>query len=738
MAFKKGFVTPHRALWLIWLAYILLGIVYNISLPLFEAPDEFSHFRYIHWLATEHRLPDMNEDLATVGHEVWQPPLYYAVVTPFVAGIEMSDLYTVAPVNQDWSAGAGINTHFHTEAEAFPYRYTALAVHVARFISTLIGSIAVISAYGLARLVAPGTAVLAAAFVAFNPQFLFISAAVNNDALATTFGGLALWFLVWLLFQPTQRLWQFALLGFLWGLLTLTKLSGLAFGAIILAGLALIVWRQRAWIPVILGGLVTLSTAVLTAGWWFWRNWYAYGDPLAWNEMLKPIAPLIRTEAISWVETFAYAAFLRLSYWAMFGYGIHATRLFYWFVWGVMLLAAAGLLLWIWRNSRHTWRQPETQAVLLLMLWSAVVFASLLRWMRLLTDTNQGRLLFPALVSLAVLLAIGIKAISRRSKWLQHAIFCALAMWAAALPWLAIQPAYAQPKPLPQTAVFPNPNQIQFGEEIWLAGFALADPTTKPGEAVTVDLYWGALKEIDQNYQVRLRLLDADWHTVASLATVPYQGRYATLLWQPGEIFLDRYTLPPTAENAVPGRGRAVVSLHPWDNLEESLPVVVNGLPVGNELTVAHLKITPLNPPNYQPEWEVNTTFGQEAILLGYDAPETAVSGTPLPITLYWQALKPGTRDYTVFLHLLNQSGNLVAQVDGPPQQDRYPTSIWDSGEQIKDQHIMNLPADLPPGQYRLVAGLYDLESGQRLPTHSATNATQPDDRANLLIINIR
>ena len=734
----KDIIIRHRALWLIWLVYLLLGVVYNTSLPLFEAPDEFSHFRFVHWLATERRIPDMVEDLPAVGHEVWQPPLYYALLAPFVAGIEMDDLYTVSPVNWDWPDGAGLHVHFHTQAEAFPYRHTALAVHLARFISTLIGSLAVISAYGLARLIAPGTAVLAAALVAFNPQFLFISAAVNNDSLAAAQGGLALWFLVWLTLQPTQRLAHFVLIGFLWGLLILTKLSGLAFGALIVAGLALILWRRRAWLSVILNGLAALAAAVLTAGWWFWRNWLAYGDPLAWEQMLAPIGPIIRTETISWGETLAYAAFLRLSYWAMFGYGIHATALFYWFVGGVTLLGTAGLLVWVWRRGRHTWNQPQTRAVLLLALWSVIVFASLLRWMRLLTATNQGRLLFPALVSLAVLLAIGIKAVSGRAKWPQYAVLCPLIMWAAALPWLVIQPAYAQPKPLPPTAVLPNPSQIQFGEEIGLAGFAVASATVKPGESLLVDLYWGALQEIDHNYRVNLRLLDADWYTIAHVGAVPYQGRYATLLWSPGDIFLDRYTLPPAAASAAPGRGRVVLSLHPWHEPETALPVTVNGVPVGNELTVAYLKIAPLNPPIYQPKWEINTTFAQEAILLGYDAPETAVPGASLPIVLYWQALAPSGRDYTVFIHLLDRDGSLVAQADGPPQQNRYPTSIWESGEQIKDEHILHLLPDLSTGSYQLVVGLYDLESGQRLPTLSAANDAQVGDSVNLFIINIR
>jgi len=733
----REFAGKHRALLLIWLIYLTLGVVYNMSLPLFEAPDEVTHFRFVSWLATERRLPDMVADLAAVGHQVWQPPLYYALVAPFVIGIDRSDLYSVSPFNEHWRAGAGINVFNHTRSEDFPYQKTTLAVHVTRLLSTLLGSLALISTYGLARLIAPSTAVLSTALVAFNPQFLFISAAVSNDVLVASLGGLAIWFLVWLLFQPGLRFWHFVALGCLWGLLTLAKLSGLAFGVVILVGLGLIAWQRRTWTTVLIGGSVALLTAVLIAGWWFVRNWLNYGDPLAWQQLMHPLAPLIRTNPISWVETFQYAAFLRKSYWAMFGHGIRAPESFYWFVLGVMTLSGVGLLVWLGKNGRRQWLQPRTQAILLLIIWSGIIFISLLRWMRLLRDTDQGRLLFPAIVSLAVLMALGLKTISGQTRWLQQAVLCVLGVWAAAFPWLTIQSAYAHPKPLPAAADLPNPLHAQFDHEIQLAGFDLTSSTVRPGEAVTIDLYWGALQTIRENYQVRLRLIDAEWHAVAQSATVPYQGRYATSLWQPGDIFRDRYVLPPVANDAVPGRGHLVVSLHPWRNLKDALPVTVDTIPVGNELIITNLKISPLQPLKYQPEQEVDANLGGRAILLGYDAPGTAVPGTSLPITLYWQALEPDGKDYTVFIHLLDANGQLVAQTDGQPQESRYPTSIWESGEQIKDDHLLILPGDLVPGQYKLFTGLYNLESGQRLPLVAATNVLQSDNRINLSTLKI-
>jgi len=71
---------------------------------------------------------------------------------------------------------------------------------------------------------------------------------------------------------------------------------------------------------------------------------------------------------------------------------------------------------------------------------------------------------------------------------------------------------------------------------------------------------------------------------------------------------------------------------------------------------------------------------------------------------------------YTVFVQLLNGDGKLVAQHDGPPDDGQSPTTGWDQGEQVLDVHRVAVPRDLPPGDYTLIVGLYDPNSGARLP----------------------
>jgi hypothetical protein len=72
--------------------------------------------------------------------------------------------------------------------------------------------------------------------------------------------------------------------------------------------------------------------------------------------------------------------------------------------------------------------------------------------------------------------------------------------------------------------------------------------------------------------------------------------------------------------------------------------------------------------------------------------------------------------DYTVFVHVEDAAGNIVAQTDLQPTGGVYPTSAWTPGHTLKDSYRLRIPEDTPPGEYRVLAGLYDPATGERLP----------------------
>jgi hypothetical protein len=115
-------------------------------------------------------------------------------------------------------------------------------------------------------------------------------------------------------------------------------------------------------------------------------------------------------------------------------------------------------------------------------------------------------------------------------------------------------------------------------------------------------------------------------------------------------------------------------------------------------------------------------TFAGSIKLIGVTLPALQNSLLPtsyslLPVTFHWQTLHPTEQPYTVFLQLLNEQGEVVSSWDSQPFNGLYPTHLWSPGEIIADTFSLPLPdTGLPPGNYRLISGFYDVSTGQRLP----------------------
>ena len=116
--------------------------------------------------------------------------------------------------------------------------------------------------------------------------------------------------------------------------------------------------------------------------------------------------------------------------------------------------------------------------------------------------------------------------------------------------------------------------------------------------------------------------------------------------------------------------------------------------------------------PAAQPVTEQNGWFR----LAGYGLTQETEPGGEIVLALQWESLQTVDSDFQVFVHLLDQAGDKMMQRDGQPVQWMRPTSSWQPGERIIDRYGFNLPADLPPGAYTVVVGLYDPVTGQRLP----------------------
>lgn len=119
-----------------------------------------------------------------------------------------------------------------------------------------------------------------------------------------------------------------------------------------------------------------------------------------------------------------------------------------------------------------------------------------------------------------------------------------------------------------------------------------------------------------------------------------------------------------------------------------------------------------------QPSQKVRANFGGLIQLTGYDAWQT---GGSLVLTLFWEAIQAPHDDYLVFVHIeggLGGSGpaGVWGQSDGVPACGASPSGSWSPEDRIVDRRVISPKPEAPAGSYTLIAGLYRLDTGERLP----------------------
>jgi len=118
-------------------------------------------------------------------------------------------------------------------------------------------------------------------------------------------------------------------------------------------------------------------------------------------------------------------------------------------------------------------------------------------------------------------------------------------------------------------------------------------------------------------------------------------------------------------------------------------------------------------------EQQLNARLGDRITLRGYTLQEEAVTaGQILQLTLFWRAEAPIEERYKVFVQVLDPANHIVGQRDAEPGGGARLTTLWPVGEAIADNYGVLVHPGTPPGRYRLIAGLYSLTTGERLPTN--------------------
>lgn len=122
----------------------------------------------------------------------------------------------------------------------------------------------------------------------------------------------------------------------------------------------------------------------------------------------------------------------------------------------------------------------------------------------------------------------------------------------------------------------------------------------------------------------------------------------------------------------------------------------------------------PAPPPTVLPTSGPLAVWQNGIILHEARLPASPAPGETVTVYLVWGAERPIALPYTVFVHVLDAAGQLVAQADGQPRGGAWLTTCWQPGHTFGDTHAVTLPGNLPPGEYTLRAGLYWLPTGER------------------------
>ena len=253
-----------------------------------------------------------------------------------------------------------------------------------------------------------------------------------------------------------------------------------------------------------------------------------------------------------------------------------------------------------------------------------------------------------------------------------------------------------------------RPLDLGLGDALRLIGYG-ADPNNqlRPGGALVVTLYWQPQQKLDADFTGFVQLLAASGDKVAQGNDHPAGGAYyPTSLWRPGELLRDVFTvtLPSSLQ---PGAYTILAGMY---RTHEVTGAVQEMAP---PLTLGKIGMLPdVARPATDPERPLNVELGDRILLLGYSLRR---SDTALEVILQWHATRYVDTDYTVFVHLLDRRGNIVAQHDGEPAEGLASTSIWVPGQAIRDEHRLLLPSDMAPGTYTLVCGMYDQTTRERL-----------------------
>ena len=283
----------------------------------------------------------------------------------------------------------------------------------------------------------------------------------------------------------------------------------------------------------------------------------------------------------------------------------------------------------------------------------------------------------------------------------------------------------------------PHQSNIFYEAKAELVGYALSSEKVHPGETLQVTLYWRALRQLERDYVVSLKLWGRDDQIIGRQDIDSAMGMHPTSQWQPLNVFAETYSVTVSREALAPSLCRLEVALYD-PKAAAGLFTYDKDLNRMAHAFIAQIKLSPTEPLQPPRTGTERYNLGHKIALIGYSLDKKVVEpGDSLRLTLYWEALEDMSEDYTVFTHLIDAQSRIWGQEDSPPLGGYYPTSLWERGEVVEDEYRLTVQPEAQRGEYWIEVGLYVLSTGERLPLLDA-KGERLDDRIILGEVTIR
>jgi len=252
-----------------------------------------------------------------------------------------------------------------------------------------------------------------------------------------------------------------------------------------------------------------------------------------------------------------------------------------------------------------------------------------------------------------------------------------------------------------------------FSGGLTLLGYDIAAAAFPADGEVQIDLLWQARNVPPVEYHAVVLLTGADgqrWSPAGAVRPRGYEPTPPTTMWLPGQYAYDPHIVEALS-GTPPGTYTIVVSLFEKQTLTPASVLGADGNPLGPELALGTLKVTPAEtrPDLRSLDVPVEAVLQRSGALGLWMVSADRLSAAPgeiVGLRWVWEAFESPPEAVEAELMLLDATGAVARTWQLPLSAAWWPTDRWAAGERWVGRPIIRLPGGVESGAYRLIVCL--------------------------------